>query len=134
MRISFRRHGEFNRKTGDLVPKAVASALEKARNYKKVFSSPVWRCVETAHLLSRRGEVRTDEVFFDINSTGEIFDRMPFIQNFFRQFVGSEGKILVVSHNNLIAALDGLINGEEIPKDLNDLPEVPNLEGFDILI
>jgi len=135
MEISFRRHGDWNRGTGDLTPETKILASKKAENYDRVFSSPVWRCIETASYLSKnRGNVQTYEIFTDLRPTEDPQDRAYFIEDFLRQFEGSEGKVLIISHSNLISALDLIAKGGMTPKDINDLPEVSNLEGFDTYI
>jgi len=135
VKICFRRHGEWNRGTGDLTPQAQLAALRKARDYDQVYSSPVWRCIQTARVLSNGGDVQTCEIFTDLGgSVVGVWDHVDSIRNFLRQFVGSEGKVLIVSHSNLVSALNLLNLGEEIPKDLNDLPEFPYLGGFNFYV
>ena len=133
MKICFRRHGDWDRDTGDLTPQAKKLAWRKVGNYDFVFSSPIWRCIETARLLSGKAIINTSEVFTDC-SFGGFSSRTNLVRDFLRRFMGYEGKVLIVSHSNLVSVLNLLYIEEKIPEDLDDLPEMSYLEGFDLYV
>lgn len=133
MIIEIRRHGEHDRKTGGLTLEAKIRALELSGEYDRVFSAQPNKCVETAVTLGKQRAVILKQ-FDDIRPGENIEKRIARMLKIIFSYVedSAEQRILVVTHSNLIAAIEYFLYSKEIPKNLNDLPVIPHLKGITI--
>ncbi len=138
MIIEIRRHGDWNRNTGELTleSKKEAKRLSRDGKYKRVFSAESFRCQESAEFTSGKKPI-TSSAFNDILPGENIRKRIRSIMILATSSISSisaPDEVLVLTHNNLIAAIECSFDGKEIPQNLNDLPTVPYLGGIRINI
>lgn len=133
MKVSFVRHGNWDRVTGGLTLAAHQQALEKRGNYDLVLSSTVWRCIQTAHILGCGRDIITYPCLGGLPADN-VRGRIQWVDALIRPMSGVYQKILIVSHSNLIAALKFFNEKRQIPRSIVGLPLIPNLEGFETYI
>lgn len=139
MIIEIRRHGKYDKKTGSLIleSKKEAVRISKANRYDEVFSAQPLRCIQTAEILGKR-IVITGEEFNDVKPGEDIEERIKqmfqVISSFTKKYRFSTKRILIVTHSNLIAAIDYFFNGKELPQNLDELSVIPHLGGISINI
>lgn len=138
MIIEIRRHGDWNRNTGEstLNSKKEAKRLSRNGKYKTVFSAESLRCQESAEFISGKKPI-TSSAFNDILLGENIRKRIQSIMILATSSISSINapeEVLVLTHNNLIAAIEYFFDGKEIPQNLNDLPVIPHLGGIQINI
>lgn len=139
MIIEIRRHGEYERQTGGLTFKSEKEAkrISETNKYDEVFSAEPYRCIQTAEILGKR-MVIAEEGFNDIKPGEDIEERIKqmfqVIFSLTRKYKFTTKHILIVTHNNLIAAIDYFLDGKSIPQNLNDLPVIPHFGGIRINI
>lgn len=138
MIIELRRHGKYDKGTGELTPesKEEAERISESNKYDKAFSTLPVRCLQTAKILGKQEPIYliTGGEFDDIKQrkhVGEYINKM--FQSIIQQ--GSvKGRILIIGHSNFIAAIECFFNGKEIPQNLDDLPVIPHFGGIQINI
>lgn len=134
MIIKLRRHGPWNKETGELTPegKEEAKRLSMNKKFKAVFSAKPDRCQESSQIISGKKPI-VSTVFNDIkpkeNIARRIQDMVLFISS---SGVDESDEILVLTHNNLIAAIDYFYKDKPIPQDLSSLPLIPHFKGIKI--
>ncbi len=138
MIIEIRRHGDWSRDTGELTLESKKEAKRLSRNgkYKTVFSAEPLRCEESAEFISGKKPI-TSTAFDDIKPWEDIRKRTQSIMILATSsisFINASDKVLVLTHNNLIAAIECFLDGKEIPQNLDDLPVIPYLGGIQINI
>ena len=137
MIIEIRRHGDWDKNTGELTLKSKKEAKRLSRDGKNTtaFSAAPFRCQKSAEFISGKRPV-ISSAFNDILPGENIRKR---IQNIILVIssinsINASDKVLVLTHNNLIAAIEYFLDGKEIPQNLNDLPVIPHLGGIRINI
>lgn len=138
MIIKIRRHGDWDRNTGELTLKSKKEAKRLSRDgkYKTVFSAEPLRCQESAEFISGKRPI-VSTAFDDIKPGGDIRKRIQSIMILVISSISSinaPDEVLVLTHNNLIAAIEYFLDGKEIPQNLDDLPVIPHLGGIQINI
>ena len=138
MIIEIRRHGDWNKNTGELTleSKKEAKRLSKDRKYKRVFSAESLRCQEAAEFISGKKPI-TSSAFNDILPWENIRKRIQSIMILATSSISSinaPDEVLVLTHNNLIAAIEYFFDGKEIPQNFDGLPVIPYLGGIQINI
>ncbi len=136
MIIEIRRHGDWDRNTGELTLKSKREAgrMSERNKYDKVFSTLPLRCLQTAEILGKQKPILIEGGFDGIKQRKDIRERInKMFQSIIRQS-SIRGRILIISHSNFIAAIEYFLDGKEIPEKLDDLPVILHLKGIRINI